>query len=177
MRVSVVGNSGAGKTTIGRQLAAALGVPFIELDSIFHLPGWQELPPEEFRSAVANRVAGDAWVTDGNYTTVREIVWQRADTVVWLDLPRSVIMRQVVRRTLRRVITREELWNGNREPFGNLWRLDPTKSIIRWAWTQHRKYHDRFAAAMVDPAWAHLRFVRVGSRREVDALVASFTNP
>jgi adenylate kinase family enzyme len=177
MRVSVVGNSGAGKTTIGRQLAAALGVPFLELDSIFHLPGWQELPAEEFRAAVAERVAGEAWVVDGNYTTVREIVWERADTVLWLDLPRSAIMRQVVLRTLRRTLTREELWNGNREPLDNLWRLDPTKSIVRWAWTQHRKYHDRFGAAMVDPAWSHLRFVWVRSRRDADALLATLTSP
>jgi adenylate kinase family enzyme len=175
--VSIVGNSGAGKTTLGRRLAVALGVPFVELDSIFHLPGWQELPPEEFRAAVRERIAADGWVVDGNYTTVREVVWERADTVVWLDLPRWAVMRQIVPRTLRRVVTREELWNGNREPFENLWRYDHTRSIVRWAWTQHAKYHDRFLAAMVDPAWSHLRFVRLQSRREADGLIAAVTTP
>jgi hypothetical protein len=86
-------------------------------------------------------------------------------------------MRQIITRTLRRVITREQLWNGNREPFGNLWRLDPTKSIIRWAWTQHQKYGDRYSSAMTDPAWQHLRFVRLQSHREAEAMLASLTSP
>jgi adenylate kinase family enzyme len=175
--VAVVGNSGSGKSTLARRLATVLDVPFVELDLIFHLPGWQELPPEDFRAAVTERVGADAWVVDGNYNTVRELVWQHADTVVWLDLPRSVVMRQIITRTLRRVITGEQLWNGNREPFGNLWRLDPTKSIIRWAWTQHQKYGDRYSSAMTDPAWQHLRFVRLQSHREAEAMLASLTSP
>jgi adenylate kinase family enzyme len=175
-RVSVVGNSGAGKTTLGRELAAALGVPFVELDSIFHQPGWQELPDDEYRAAVAARVADDAWVVDGNYSTVQDLVWARIDTVVWIDLPRALVMRQVVLRTLRRVLTREELWNGNREPFGNLWRIDPHRSIIRWAWTAHRRNHERYARAMTDPAWAHLRFVVLKSRRDVDAFRVALTS-
>ena len=168
----MVGNSGAGKTTLARRLAAELGVPFIELDSIFHQANWQELPDEGFRATVAERTAGDAWVVDGNYSTVQDIVWARIDTVVWLDLSRAAVMRQVIKRTLRRVLTREELWNGNREPYSNLWRLDPTKSIIRWAWTAHRRNHDRYVTAMADPKWAHVGFVHLGSPREADAFTS-----
>src|SRR4051794_13399658 len=110
-RVSVVGNSGSGKSTFARALAVKLDVPYIELDAIFHLPDWVELPPDEFRAAVADRAAGDAWVIDGNYNVVREAVWARADTVAWLDYPRSLVLRRVVTRTVRRAATREELWN------------------------------------------------------------------
>jgi adenylate kinase family enzyme len=171
-RVWVVGNSGSGKSTTGRALAAALGLTYTELDAIFHQPDWGELPTEEFRAAVGALVAGDRWIIDGNYRVVSDLVLERADTVVFLDLPRSVVMRQVVARTLRRVITRAELWNGNREPFSNLWRLDPQKSIIAWAWTQHDKYRDRFGTLMSDPDWAHLSFVRVTSRKAASGLVA-----
>lgn len=170
-RVSVVGVSGAGKTTLGRRLGERLDVPSVELDSIFHQPGWQELPTDEFRRRVAEVVAGDGWVVDGNYSAVRDLVWERADTVVWLDLPRPLVMRRVIRRTLRRTVTREELWNGNREPLLAPLRLDPEKSMIRWSWVNHGKYVERYAAAGADPANGHLRFVRLRTPAEVEALL------
>jgi adenylate kinase family enzyme len=92
-RVSVVGNSGSGKSTVAAALAAALGVPHLELDGVFHQPGWEPLPADSFRAVVAAAVAGDGWVLDGNYSAVRDLVWARADTVVWLDLPRRTVMR------------------------------------------------------------------------------------
>jgi adenylate kinase family enzyme len=171
-RVSVVGNSGSGKTTLGRELAAALGVPFLELDAVFHQPGWTELPREEFRAAVRQAVAGDGWVIDGSYSHVRDIVWDRADTVVWLDLPHWRVMRQVIGRTLRRGVTRQELWNGNRESLRNLLRRDPQQSIVVWAYTNHATYRDRYAVASADPAYAHLRFVRLRSPAEVRGFLA-----
>jgi adenylate kinase family enzyme len=171
-RVSVVGNSGSGKSTLAAGLAARLGVPFVELDSIFHQPGWTELPRDEFRARVADRAAGDAWVIDGNYTAVRDLVWARADTVVWIDLPRRLVMRRVIGRTIRRAVLRQELWNGNREPSSNWLTLDPERSIIMWAWTQHAKYRARYGEAMADPAFAHLRFVHLRSQAEVRAFVS-----
>lgn len=172
-RVSVVGVPGSGKSTFGHQLAARLGAPHVELDSIFHQPGWTPLPVDEFRARVEAVTAGDAWVIDGNYrTAISDLVWQRADTVIWLDLPRSIVMPRIVRRTWRRAIRRERLWNGNREPLRNLYRLDPEKSIIRWAWVKHPEYRQRYGRAMVDPAFEHLRFVRLRSPREVEAFLA-----
>lgn len=173
-RVSVVGNTGSGKSTLARRLAAILDVPHIEIDAVNHLPGWQELDRDELRNRLDELTTGDGWVVDGNYRecVVEGPVWARADTVVWLDLPRRVVMRQVVGRTLRRVLLRRRLWNGNREPFRNLWAWDPNRSIIRWAWTQHGKYADRYGAAMRSPSYAHLEFVRVTSRAEADDLLA-----
>src|SRR6202012_4749637 len=94
-RIAVVGNSGSGKSTLARRLAVALGVPCLELDSVFHLPGWQELPRQEFQRLVTARVSADGWAVDGNYSAVRDIVWAHADTVVWLDPPKRTVMRQV----------------------------------------------------------------------------------
>jgi adenylate kinase family enzyme len=172
-RLSVVGNSGSGKSTVAVALAARLGVPCVELDSIFHQPGWTELPLDEFRARVAEAAAGDAWVIDGNYSAVRDLVWARADTVVWIDLPRPVVMRRVVARTVRRAARRQELWNGNREPWSNFLTLDPERSIIMWAWTQQGPYRRRYEAAMADPAWAHLRFVRLRSPAEIRRFVSA----
>src|SRR5262245_66425581 len=114
-RVVVVGTSGAGKTTLARALAVRLGVPHVELDALDHQPGWTPAPTERFRAEVADRLQGDGWVVDGNYARVQDVVWPRADAVVWLDLGRPLVMWRIVGRTLRRVIRGEELWNGNRE--------------------------------------------------------------
>jgi len=171
VRVSVVGAPGSGKTTIGRRLAASLDVPFFELDAIFHQAGWADLPRDVFRARVREVLDTDGWVIDGNYSAVQDLVWQRADTVLWLDLPRHVVMQRVVLRTLRRAITRERLWNGNREPLTNFYRLDPEKNIIRWTWIKHPEYVERYGAAERDPANAHLRFVRLASSAEIDAFL------
>jgi adenylate kinase family enzyme len=166
-RVSVVGNSGSGKTAFASALASQLGVPHVELDAINHQPNWVPLPREDFRREVGAVAAGEGWVIDGNYSAVRDLVWARADTVVCLDLPRRTVMRRVITRTLRRTLWREELWNGNREPLTNLVSRDPVKSIIAWSWTQHARYHAQFLAAAEDPAWRHLRFIRLETPSQV----------
>ena len=166
-RVSVVGTSGSGKSTLARELAEILGVPHLELDAVHHQPGWAPLPTDEFRRIVAARAAAGGWVIDGNYGRVRDLVWARADTVVWLDLPKRTVMRQVIWRTLRRVALRRELWNGNRERWRNFLTWDPEQSVISWAWHKHAPDHAKYAAAAADPASAHLRFVRLASRRDV----------
>ena len=172
-RISVVGNSGSGKTTLARQLSATLSIPHLELDAVFHQPGWQPLDAAEFSARVDAFTAGPAWVVDGNYSAVRDLVWDRADTVVWLDPPRGLVMRQVIGRTLRRMATRAELWNGNREPWRNLFRLDPHESIIAWAWTRNDTYRQRYLAAQADPANAGLTFIRLGTPAEISDFLRS----
>jgi adenylate kinase family enzyme len=171
-RVSVVGNSGSGKSTLARRLAGVLGVPLTELDSVFHQPGWQPRPVPEFQAITTARASEDGWVIDGNYSAVRPIVWARADTVVFLDLPKAVVMRQITWRTVRRAVTRQELWNGNREPMSNFLRWDPERSVISWAWHNHEKYRARYGAAAADPACDHLDFVHLTSRKEAGRFLA-----
>ena len=171
-RVSVVGIPGAGKSTLTRRLATLLDVPSIELDALHFQPNWVVVAPEEFVERTAAVTSGEGWVVDGNYSSVQPtVVWPAADTVVWLDLSRPVVMTRLVRRTLARLITRRPLWNGNRERLANVLSWDPDRSILRWAWTRFRPYRDRYEAAWEDPAWAHLHFVRLRSPREVAAFL------
>jgi adenylate kinase family enzyme len=178
-RVSVVGNSGSGKTHLAPRLAAVLDVPYVELDALHHLAGWEPIDPGEFLATVDEVASADGWVIDGNYriVVVDGPVWRQADTVVWLDLPRRDVMRQVVGRTVRRLVSREELWNGNREPIRNVLSWNPNRSIIRWAWTQHGKYRDRYSAAMTSSAYPHLAFVRLHSREQADAWLNATPRP
>jgi hypothetical protein len=144
----------------------------VELDSIFHQPEWTELPEEEFRSRVELATAPDRWGVDGNYSAVQELIWTKADTVVWFDLRLPLVLSRTIARTLRRVVSRQELWNGNREPFSNLWSLKPEKSIIAWTATRHGTYRRRYLAAERDPRWSGLHFVRLRSQGEADAFLA-----
>ena len=120
-RIAVIGSaSGSGKTTLARELARRLGVPFVELDSLVHGPGWTEKPDDELRAEVEPILAGDGWVIDGVYRgKLGTLVLDAADLVVWIDLPIRVWLPRLLRRTYRRVRANEELWNGNRETWRN----------------------------------------------------------
>jgi adenylate kinase family enzyme len=170
MRVSVIGSSGAGKTTFGKRLAARLACPFIELDAIVHQPGWKRLPDDELRARVREAVAADAWVCDGNYSAVHGMVVSRATDVVWLDPPKVIVMAQVIGRSVSRAVTGRELWNGNKERITE-W-LHP-EHPIRWAWSRFEEKREKYAQRMSAPDYSHVRFHRLRSRRAVGAFLDS----
>jgi adenylate kinase family enzyme len=164
-RVSVIGGSCTGKTTLSRELARRLGVPHVELDALHHEAGWTEATAEvlQRRLDAALAAAPDGWVVDGNYHgKLGTSVLERADTVVFLDLPYGLALRRVLRRTAGRILSRKELWNGNRETLRNALSRD---SIVWWVVTQHGKYRqtwpDRYGR------FPHLRVVRLHTPREV----------
>lgn len=168
-RVSVVGTSGAGKSVFAAALAARLGVPHIELDGIRHLAGWTENP--DFVAEVAEAIAADRWVVDGNYRSLLgTMVWERATTVVWIDYERPTVMWRVIRRSLRRMALREELWNGNREPWHFVFRKDHP---IRWSWSGMHERRRRIEVELTDPAVGHLAVHRFGRPPEAAAWLAS----
>ncbi len=176
-RVSVIGGSGSGKTTVASRIAEIIGAPHLELDSVFHQPDWAPLPDDQFRTRVDEFTGQARWVVDGNYTShgVADIVWPRADTIVWLDLPRSTVMRRVVKRTIRRAATREILWSGNREPWSNFFDPRPEKNIITWTWTRHRNVRKKYEARSGEGTWAHTEVHRLRSQAEVDSLLAQIS--
>ncbi|HEY6746909.1 MAG TPA: AAA family ATPase [Mycobacteriales bacterium] len=133
-RVLVAGTSGSGKTTLAAGIAAALGLPHVEIDALFHGPAWTPRP--SFEADVRDFSAGPSWVTEWQYGAVRAHLADRADLLVWLDLPRSLVLRQVIRRTLVRRLRRQRLWNGNIEPPLRTVFTD-RDHIVRWAWRTH----------------------------------------
>ena len=173
----MVGVSGSGKTTVARGLATRLDAPHVELDSIFHQSEWVGLDDEEFARRVDAATTGESWVVDGNYGSIQQIVWSRADTVVVLDLPRWRVMSELLLRTLRRGWSGEELWNGNRESLSNLLRRDPEQNILLWSWNNHEKNRRRYRAAAADPRWSGLTFLTARSRREARSLVTGARGP
>jgi adenylate kinase family enzyme len=161
----VIGGSSTGKTTVSRELASLLGVPHIELDALHHDAGWQEAPADVLQARVdaALAAAPDGWVVDGNYHgKLGTYVLERADTVVFLDLPLRTALRRVTWRTLRRSITREELWNGNRESFRIAFSRD---SIVWWVIRNHGSHRKKWPERVA--LLTHLQVIRLRSAGEV----------
>jgi adenylate kinase family enzyme len=165
-RVLVAGTSGSGKTTAAVRIAAVLGVPHTEIDGLFHGPGWTERP--SFEADVAALAASSAWVTEWQYPAVRPLLASRTDLLVWLDLPRRTVMRQVVLRTLRRRLGRQRLWGVNIEP-PLLTFLSDRDHIVRWAWRTHPEPATRVAALLVEQPG--LAVVRITGRGQLDAWI------
>lgn len=172
-RICVVGCSGAGKSTFGRRCARALGHAHLELDGVMHQAGWVKLDDQIARARIdAFTSTHERWVVDGNYAGFRDLLWGRADTIVWLDLDRHVVVSSVLWRSVRRLVTSEVLWNENRESWRNVFSLDPDRSVVMWAWTRFAHYREDYARQMESPEWPHLRWVRLRSRREVNRMLA-----
>ncbi len=165
-RISVIGCSGSGKSWTASRLAQTLGLPHIELDAIRHGPRWTETPDDEFRALVSDVASGEGWVIDGNYEgIVRDVIWDRATDVVWLDYERAVVMRQVIARTLRRIAFRTSLWNGNRERLRDIVRW---YHPVRWAWSKHGEKRRRDDGMLDDARWRHIRVTRLDARAATD---------
>jgi len=168
-RVVVVGTSGAGKTTFARSLARALGVTHVELDVLFWGPSWTPVPADEFLSRVRAAIAEPAWVVDGNYSAARDLVWQRATTLVWLDYPFGRVFPRAVGRTFRRIVAQEPLFAGNRE---SLALTDPEWIpwwVLRTFWRRRREYPQLFRR----PEFAHLQVLALTRPSQADALLGS----
>ncbi len=173
-RVTVMASSpGAGKTTVARRLAERIDAPHVELDVLFWGRRWTPVPLDEYRGRVANAVLGERWVLDGNYSAVRDLIWPRADTLVWLDYPLRIAFPRLLRRTLERLRSGQELWpsTGNRESFRLLF-LSPD-SLLWWALRTYRGRRRRIAGDLARPEHAHLRVIRLRSPREAEVWLAS----
>lgn len=160
-RIAIAGVSGSGKTTLAASLSHCLGLPYVELDGLFHGPNWS--PRDEFITDVQKIIAADAWIIEWQYAAVRDQIADRADTMLWLDLPTPRTLYQLTLRTVRRRLRREQLWNGNYEGPLHKFFSDPDH-IVRWGIRTRNKYRDRLPA--VDASHPHLHVVRLTSRRD-----------
>ena len=167
-RVAVIGTSCSGKTTFAKRLAEALNREHIELDAINWLPEWTARPPEEFRKLVEEAIAKDEWILDGNYHRVRELVWSRATTLIWLDYPFRVVLFRALSRTLRRSISKEILFSGNRESLRMAFMS--RDSILLWVLkTYHRRRREYSTLLDERP---DLRVVVLRSSEQADRFLA-----
>lgn len=146
-RIVIIGTTGSGKSTLAKRLASVLDLAHCELDALHWAPNWIEVSDDVFKARVASIVEQERWIVDGNYARVSELVWPRADCIVWLDYSLPVILSRLIRRTLRRVFAREPCCNGNYE---SLLRSFSSDSVVLWGlrtYRRHRREYPRRLAA------------------------------
>ena len=143
-RIVVIGTTGSGKSRLAEQLSQRTGLRVIELDALYWGSDWRGVPLELFRHRVEREIRDGGWIVVGNYGQVRDLVWPAADTLIWLDLPFPLVMSRLVRRTVRRAVTKQNLWGtGNTESLARS--LFSRQSILLYAMKTHRKNRARFA--------------------------------
>lgn len=175
-RVRVVGASGSGKSRLARELAAALEIPRFDLDRMFMEPGWVPVADAVAEQRVAQALAeSEAWVMDGNWSGWAAPAWDAADAIVWVDLPAPVTLWQLLRRTVRRIVSREEVWPGSGcyETWGKA--FASRESILLYSARSAGKFRRRYSAefARLAAERPDVTLVRLGTRGEVGAFIAS----
>jgi adenylate kinase family enzyme len=166
-KIVVVGSTGCGKSVLAEQLASKLGLDFIELDALNWGPDWTPAGAETLRARVEQATRSPGWVVAGNYSGTRPVTWPRAQALIWLDYSFPIVFWRLTIRTLRRAITREELWNGNCEKFWWHLKLWSDESLFHWLfktyWRRKREYPLLFGV----PEYAHLHILHF--QRPVEA--------
>lgn len=174
-RILVLGRTGSGKTTLARELAAALQVPHVELDSLYFGPEFSTVPLSLLRERTSAAIAGDRWVTDGNKRALRDLVWPRADTIVWLDYPLSVSFWRLGKRALRRtsLLKAQAAETGRRTGLPRQL-LAGAKGVLT-ALRSHAGQRHEYPRMFADPANRHLAVVRLRSPRATRQWLARVT--
>jgi adenylate kinase family enzyme len=148
-RILIYGVTGSGKTTLAKAVSAKTGLTLIDVDELTWLPGWQEVPADEQRRAIADRCAGEAWVMDTAYGRWLDVSVARADLIVALDYPRWLSLQRLLRRTLARILYKRPVCNGNVETWRNTF---SGESIIQWHFRSFTRKRERIRRWATDPA-------------------------
>lgn len=175
-RIVVIGTTSSGKSTLAEAMAKKIGGDFIELDALHWEPNWVEAPDDIFRQRVEQATQAEKWVVAGNYSKTRELVWSRAEAIIWLDYPFHVVFWRMLTRTVRRVVTREELWNGNRE---NLWtqlKLWSEESLIHWFFKTYWRRKREIPLLWAESQYKHLRIIQLKSPKAADGFLNEFVS-
>jgi len=172
-RIVIIGVTGAGKTTLAFNIAARLGVPYTDMDELYWRPGWKSAPKEEFLEAVKKATEGDSWVITGNYKDARDILWSRADTLIWLDYSFATALYRLGKRTIKNVFNETAVCNGNKETLSNVF---SRSGIIPWFFQTYGPRKREYGAIFDDPAsWPNLKKIRLHDQKETDAFVAQLS--
>ena len=167
-KIVVVGTTSSGKSTLASQLAEKIGGDFIELDALHWEPNWVEAPDEVFRERVETAISSQVWVVAGNYHVVRDVIWQRAEAIIWLDYPFHIVFWRLLTRTIRRCSQGKNYGMAIVENFWTHLKLWSEESLFHWLfktyWRRKREYPLLFAL----PENAHLKIIHFKHPKETE---------
>jgi len=167
-RIVVIGVTGCGKSMLAGQLAQKLGLNFIELDALYWKPGWVDSDLEEFRQKVDLATHAPAWALAGNYNNARDLIWPRAEVVVWLDYPFLLVFERLVKRTLQRWWTQEALWGTNYERLFPQLKIWSKNSLFYWQVYSYRRHKRLYPQLIASREYSHLKFFHFKTPRETE---------
>jgi len=173
-RIAIIGDSCSGKTTLAQTLGKNLGLKHVELDSLFWEPNWKEAELDVFKNRIQEALAGNSWVVDGNFGKVRDVIWDRAELVVWLDFPLSKILARFFMRSLKRSLKREVLWNGCRENLKNS--IFQKNSLLMWILKSNSRKRIEYSQLIRSNAYPSIDFRHLKSDADVRAFIHSLAN-
>lgn len=176
-RLVVIGVTSSGKSTLAENLAKRFDMRFVELDALNWEPNWQVAPLEVFRERVTRATQAEKWVVAGNYHTVRDLIWPKAEAVIWLDYPFLTVLWQLTRRTFRRWWTQELLWGTNREPLFVHFKFWSQESLFHWLFKTYWRRRREIPLLLSEPENQHLIFIRFQSPKETQKWLDEFSRP
>jgi len=159
-RVVVVGVTSSGKSTLAEKLARRFGLNYVELDALSWEPNWHAAPLVVFRARVENATQAKKWIVAGNYHVVRDLIWPRAEAIIWLDYPLRTMLGQLTRRTFTRWWTQELLWGTNRESLWNHFKLWSNESLYNWLFQTYWRRKREYPVLFSQPEHQHLKVIR-----------------
>lgn len=165
-RYAIVGATSSGKTTFAKKLAEIIGGDFIDLDALHWEPNWVEAKDEVFRKRTQKATEKDSWVVAGNYKQVRDIVWARAEVVIWLDYPFILVFWRLISRVIYRSATKEKLFSGNQEQFWRHMKVWSDESLIHWLFKSYWRIKRNYPRLFALPEYSHLQIFRFGTPRQ-----------
>jgi adenylate kinase family enzyme len=172
-RIVVIGVTGSGKSTLAELLAHRLRLVFIELDALNWKPGWVDSDDKELREKVEAATRGPGWVLAGNYSNVRDIIWPRAEAVVWLDYPFLLVLGRLWRRTWRRWRTKELLWGTNYERLLPQFKIWSNESLFNWLVQTYGRRKRQYPELFKKPEYSHLTVYQFNRPVDTERWLAS----
>jgi adenylate kinase family enzyme len=171
-RIVVVGTTSSGKSTLAKRLAEKIGGDFIELDALYWEPNWVGAELKVFRERVETATSSQVWLVAGNYRGVRDLIWSNAQAVIWLDYSLPILFWRLLKRTVKRWITQEELWNGNRETFWWHFKIWSEESLFHWLFKTYWRRKREYPILLAQPEYSHLKIYHFTKPSETEEWLA-----
>ena len=174
-RLVVIGTTGCGKSTLAKELSDRFGLDFVELDALNWQPNWRSASKDELRASVERALASQAWAVAGNYHDVRDLIWPRAEVIIWLDYSLPLVFWRLLRRTIRRSVTQEVLWNGNREKFWWHLKFWSDESLFRWLFKTYWRRKREIPLLLAEPPHQHLQLIHLKTPHQTQDWLSSIS--
>ncbi|MBP8047362.1 MAG: hypothetical protein KAY64_01345 [Anaerolineales bacterium] len=174
-RLVIIGTTSSGKSTLAKALAEKISAETIDLDYLHWEPNWAEAPDEVFRERVENAISARAWVVAGNYHVVRDIVWAKAQAIIWLDYPFHIVFWRLLTRTIRRVVMKEKLFSDNVEDFWTQAKIWSQDSLFNWLFKTYWRRKREYPVLFEQPQNVHLTIIHFKHPREAERWLASIS--